>query len=514
MGAKGSSGSNNCCCTSCQTMPYTGSLSTTPIRFDDDQRISFQGHPVELITGFCCTCLPTYVCVSIACDSSDQRGQAFLRINCQGTRGTDDVAIVYTGSVNFLNAPHPAIFTLEVLEYNKCFFCLEIPSLGFTKQCVEITPEHQKLPFLWCQTMYYRLDEYGEYVTTEFTGDTYECGPVIVSISGANVEAITGRPKQKRDDYGVVGPAFEVGKIYDDRNSISNVCSGCGCIAKLACLTVFNTQTGSSAAYEMNLGCGGCAVECCTGHVYSSLLGDYGPLVSIVADPAIALDANGCDQDKDCYLQLNQLSPEQTFENLYAGPILKGVGPNNCPWPNVRWDIIDPVTLGLTIVDFRTDMCAATPCTINPAGCCVGIEMPITLHCTIARSGGTSPSSCDCLPVTIPMVFDGAGINPAWTGILDNTPGNGSWCVGDLRDFKLRLSCAGSKWQFQYGAGAIFQKSPCNGTVDSNPYTFSCRPVFFEFTVDGACCGPSGIPDGMGGFIPPPPQTLTFTITE
>lgn len=510
MAAKGST-SGSCCCTSCETMPFTAAQSDTPV-FAPDQRISFKGHPVDYVQGFCCTCLPTHVCVSVECIATGEITTKHLFIECN-TLGSsvNGVARVYRGNIAIAGVFYLAEITLEVSNDLKCYVCLEIPSAGFEKQCLELTQAHFAMPLMWCKSLTYSIDQYGLRNPTKFTGQisTYGCPVIAVSLSVPSLQAITGRASEWIDYYGTIGPEYEAGRRIPDDNSIDNRCAGCGCIANAACLTIFRTKDGTSDSYPLTLGCPNCSVPCPTGHIYSSILGDYGPLVAIEKDPSCLPGDPEC----PCVLMLRQLSNTQTFGETLPSPVIsKGLNEGECPFPKHRWELTDELG-NVTQVDFRTESCVSEPCSINPAGCCVGIDMPNVIHCTISRQGDYPSDSCECLPVTIPMLFDGAGINPAWTGRYATQPGNGSWCNDPDRDFKVRMYCAGNTWAFQYGAGSNYQESPCSGSVMAPASGFACRPVFFQFVTNGACCGPSAIPDGMGGFIIPV-QTLTFTITE
>lgn len=558
MTAKGSS-SASCCCTQCETMPYTVAFpGDIPQDFPPGQRFSFSGNPIDFVQGFCCQCLPSYACVTLICDPGSQSSsasssqsasasasvsssgsdedyeftKAYIPIICGKGNLTDAMADVYVGTVYFRGIGYTAYFTLDVTEDRKCMFCLEIPDMGFEKQCVEITVEHQQFPLMWCKTLTYSIDELGERQPTTFTGSTYYCDELTVKITTLSVTAITGRPAQMRDEYGLIGPAYEVGAIYRDDNSLRNRCRGCGCISIYGCLTVYRVGDGTSESHHMVLGCENC-IECPTGHIYSSVFSsgsgsgsasastsasasasdDYdGPLVSIEKDP-------GCDQlspDCACYLKLIQISSTEVFDVFSESPIVKGVDPGECPFPSYKWTVQD-VNNNSVLVDFRTEACNEEPCQITMSGCCVGVDMPAVIHVTIERTGGTSPSSCDCLPITIPMLFDGSPISPAWTGRLDNVPGNGSWCDNSPagNDFHVRLVCSGLGWRLDYGAGEIIASAPCSGSV-LDPGAFVCRPIYFRVEVDGACCGPSAIPNPTPPppFLPPPPQSLIFTITE
>lgn len=509
MTAKGSS-PGSCCCNSCETMPSSAAVSEVP-DYAPDQRISFAGHPVDYVQSFCCTCLPTHVCVSVECIASGETANTRLYIQCDSLAGAiNGQARAYHGSVAVAGVFHFASITLEVSNDLKCYVCLEIPSVGFEKQCLEITQAHFAMPLMWCKSFTYSIDQYGIRTGTTFTGPTssYGCPVISVTLNGQSLQAITGRPNEWVDYYGEIGPEFEAGRLILDDNSIDNRCVGCGCIASFGCLTIFRTKDGTSDSYPMSLGCSPCSVPCATGHIYSSVLGDYGPLVAIEKDPSCLPGDPEC----PCVLMLQQLSNTQVYgETLPSAVITKGLNEGNCPYPKYRWEIQDGLG-NLTFVDFRTEACVSTPCTINPGGCCVGIDMPNVIHCTISRQGDYPSESCECLPVTIPMLFDGAAINPAWTGIYRTQPGVGSWCNDPHHDFKVRMYCGSSSWVFQYGNGQ-YSASPCAGTVTSPSSGFACRPVFFQFVADGRCCGPSAIPDGMGGFIFPS-QTLTFTITE
>ena len=512
MAAKGSS-SGSCCCNSCETMPFSMELSILPIGgFANDQLISFKGHPTDLVQGFCCTCLPTNACITVECLATGVHTTAYLPLRCEALGTPPGVAGIYFGSVYISGEAHTAYFTLEVPDDLKCYICLEIPSLGFEKQCLELSQEHFQHPLMWCKSLTYSIDQYGLRWGTEFIGPTniYNgvCSDIKVTMGVPSVQSITGRPTDWVDLYGEFAPQYEVGRRIIDENSIRNRCKGCGCISNIGCLTVFRVKDGTSDAYPMGLGCSNCNQPCPTGHIYSSYLGDYGPLVSIEPNSSA---------DPRCVLALLQISNTEVFNPpLYGSVIKKGIGldPNDCPFPQQRWEIYD-ADLQLTLVDFRTESCVTTPCTVNPGGCCTGIEMPSTLHCTISRQADYESALCECLPQTIPMLFDGAGINPAWTGRYATQPGDiGSWCDGAERDFKVRMYCAGATWIFEYGAGETYQPAPCSGTATSSPGSFSCRPVLFTFQHDGRCCGPSGFPDGYGGVVPAGPQTLTFTITE
>ena len=502
MASKGS-GPNSCCCTSCEIIPHTVVYSgQIPQDYAPGNIFSFGGKPIDQVQGFCCMCLPAHACVTLYCPATDETTRSYIPVNCGLVVTAEADAELYQGTVYLGGQAHTAHFTLNAGDDLKCFFCLEIPSLGFEKQCLEITQQHMVFPLMWCKTLTYEIDSYGNRLGTTFIGSVYECENLQVNISLPSVKAITGRQSPLVDSYGTVGPAFTIGAIYQDNDSIKDRCQGCGCIATTACLTVYHVKDGTSAAYTLNLGCEQCDLECTTGHIYSSILGDYGPLVSIEADPNCAPGDPTC----DCYLKLVQVDHTLKFNNVYSGPITKGTTQGSCPFPKARW-VVQDASNESVIVDFRTEACQSQPCAITASGCCVGVEMPTTLHVTIERTGGfVAGNSCLCLPVTIPMLFDGSPINPAWTGRLDAFPGDGSWCSGGSPDFKVRLVCGGINWRFIYGAGEGYNAAPCSGQIEE-PGEFTCRPIYLRYTVDGICCGPSGIPA-------PPPQQLVFTITE
>jgi hypothetical protein len=483
-------------------MPFTAdALADVPV-FDPEQRISFSGHPVDYVQGFCCTCLPAFACITVECVATGEHTRAYIPIECGRETRTSALGDVYIGNIYLAGRAHMAYFTLDVSEDLKCFFCLEIPTLGFAKQCVQITDAHQVAPLLWCKSFTYEIGPYGERIPTTFVGDSYLCGQVIIRINKADVTPINGRPKRWID---------EAGEILIDENSISGRCNGCGCISQSACVTLYHIATGKSESYAMRLGCDNCHQPCSTGHVYSTILGDYGPLISIEKDP-LCLPG---DPDCGCVLKLLQLSNMQKLTDTYSGLITKGINPGDCPFPSATWEVQESV-LSTTLVSFRTQACSDEPCSLTISGCCVGVDMPTVIHCTIERTGDFVSESCECLPKTIPMLFDGSPILPAWTGRLDNVPGNGSWCNNspEGNDFKVRMFCNGTNWTFQYGASDVMLASPCAGEITS-PYDFVCRPVYFRFEANGACCGPSGIPGPGGiGIVPTPPQKLIFTITE
>jgi len=509
MTAKGSS-SASCCCTSCETMPFTNPAEAElPQPYDPGQLISFKGHPIDYVQGFCCTCLPSYACVSVECVATGELTNAYIPVKCNSVEVNENgLAEVYTGNIYLNGEAHLAYLTLNVAEDLKCYFCLEIPSISFAKQCLELTADHMVPPLMWCKTLTYEIVD-GVRIPSTFTGTAYACGDIIIKVNVPSVQAITGRPKQLRDLYGTIGPYYEAGRLYFDENSLANRCKGCGCISSRACISIYRVKSGTSESYPMNLGCDRC-VECPTGHIYSTILGDYGPLVSIEKDPSCEPGDPSC----SCFLRLLQIDNLNQFESAYsAAAIEKGTDPGDCPFPLERWTI-DAGDGDVTIVDFRTESCVSEPCSINPGGCCVGVEMPNVIHVTIERVADYASTSCECLPQTIPMLFDGSSINPSWTGRYSTSGGAGSWCIGAEHDFKVRLFCGGNNWSFQWGAGEGYIASPCAGSVMSSPADFSCRPVYFRFETDGACCGPSGFPDGMGGFTPAGPSTLVFTITE
>ena len=507
--AKGSASS--CCCTSCETMPFSNPAEAElpPGGFDPEQRITFKGHPIDYVQGFCCTCLPTNVCVTVKCLTTGKLTVTYMSMVCVKKLSANGDAEVYSGDLIISGVAHKAYFTLDVSDDFKCYFCLEIPSLSWPKQCVLITDSHLVPPLMWCKTLTYEIEEDGERIPTTFTGATYGCDDLVIKINVADVQAITGRPKQLKDIYGTVAPHFEVGRLYYDDNSIANRCKGCGCISNRACITIYRVYDGTSDSYPMNLGCANCTENCTTGHIYSTELGDYGPLVSIEKDPSCEPYDPSC----PCVLQLLQLSNDHVLTDVYSEVIEKGTDAGDCPFPLQRWQI-ENAEGDVTIIDFRTERCSIEPCTVNPGGCCTGIEMPNVVHVTIEKVADYVSQSCECLPQTIPMLFDGSPINPSWTGRYSTSLGAGSWCNGAEHDFKVRLFCGGNSWSFQWGAGEGYVASPCAGSAMSSPTDFSCRPVYFRFEADGRCCGPSGFPDGMGGVIPAGPQTLIFTITE
>jgi len=493
-------GAGSCCCTACESMPFTSPIAAVPV-FDPDQRIIFPGHPLDYIQGFCCTCLPSYACISVECVLTGVLTRAYLPIKCGSLQYGQHLANVYTGQIFIEGVAHTAYFTLDVTANLECYFCLAIPSLyGFEEQCVLLTEEQFKAPIRWCKTLTYSIDEYGVRVPTTFVGTSYECGQIIIKVGLPNITPITKRPEQWLDLNG---------NLIQDENSIRNRCKGCGCISTQGCLTIYRVGNGTAESHVMYLGCSNCDQPCDTGHVYRSVAGDYGPIVSIERDPSCAYGDENC----GCVLMLSQISSmEGVSPPLVSGLITQGVNPGDCPFPSAKWSFQDSNN-DTILVDFRTEACSESPCSINPSGCCVGVEMPNVVHCTIERQASFASASCECLPKTIAMLFDGSPIAPAWSGLIDTDPGNGSWCDDgpDKHDIRVRLACQGNTWGFSYGAGAIMAASPCAGFIATDPSYFSCRPVYMKFTVDGVCCGPSAV-----GFPPvsPGPQTLTFTITE
>lgn len=481
MAAKGTS--KSCCCTGCEGKPFDSSIALLADNGLPNilNRISFAGHGVDKIQGFCCSCLPDTVCVSVIEPySGASLGTISMRLKCEIDDAPDDgYFLAYKGFVLIPGQSVGLEFSFRVVN-ERCYFCMKSNIEGMSEICILIEPEYYQHPYYFCRTLCTSLLSdsypvtcagYSEFEITSYDGDT-----LLVRISGEDMSAIHGRPPCK----------LPSGAMRPDEDTIGYVCRGCGCVCSKACLFISYTRTGDFWEGQVTRN----GTTWGTGNPYD-------PEVEILADT----EANG----KQCLLKLKTLGSGSTYTGPFPSTVIS-VENGQCPETDVRWEFSDPSTQ-LIIATFTCTNCLGCKVHAGRSGCCYGYSYPRVLHITIWTTGGAT-SSCLCLPVTLPMLFYGDKMNPAWRAELDVgglATSGGNWCSGTTpQNFLVTLQCTGAGWQIYYAASTSGGAAPCEGTLTASGLV--CEPLNMQFETSGICCVPS--------YPYTDPIILHFEITE
>lgn len=471
--AKGSG--NGCCCTSCEEMPFTGTTANLPPATpgEPDPPFSFPGNPIDLTQAFCCSCLPKVACVTVISYATGEivAGALDLRCGLNIDSDTNGTAVLYSGEIGVDGSQIDLEFSITVID-SVCYLCLTSSVLGIYGECKVVDADARGHPQYFCYSLVNNpLNIGGPYppqYETEWTADTAS-GTMIVRLKAMSMTPITRR-RPCVDSEGTPVP---------DTNPIRNICNGCGCVCTEACIAIQYPR------YNQIIQ-GYVALDGASWTLTDDAYG--GVVISVVADPDEPVD-------RSCMLKIESL--ETGFSFSETPPLL----PINslCPHPTARWVLSDQ-DLQPIIIDFSCADCLGCA-TVNGSGCCYGYPIPRVLHCTIAKGDPAVSGSCECLPITIPLLFDGDALEPSWTGILLQGTGQ-QWCgFGDEHDIVIQFYC-GYVWTLQFGS-AGGGETPCAGVVLSD--SLVCSPISVHFTYVSFCCGPS---------YPPGPASVVFTVTE
>lgn len=485
MAGKGSG--NGCCCTGCEEVPFTApSVANQPINPGTPlDPISFAGYPVDLGQAFCCSCLPKAACVAVTCYDSGSTSRAIFDLRC-GLNGEHEngTAILYSGTIAMGEEDVDLEFSI-IVEDGLCYFSLTSYALNLFDDRKLVDADSRAAPQFFCQTLTNNPLNIGEATAiypTEWLAAGAGCGLVAVTIGRDDLTPITKRRVILDADTGVA--------VIDD-SPIKNICRGCGCICTNACISLQYPREnivihGTVPLTSENTGTAECP-HVVTQNYYELTDPMYGIKISVVA--------NGDDNDR-CALLLESTGYALTLDGVLLWPIVDDTG-TDCPHPSAIWQVTDADGYSVIV---RFDCATCGECTVTgTTGCCSGISLPRVIHCTIEKNPDVPSSFCECLPLTIPMVYQG-GITPSWYGLLKSSVGNNSWCfpVG-TNDVAVQLSCTGLGWQLRFGT-ENWAASPCAGTL-YNP-TLTCEPLEMIFESIQSCCG-------MGG-----PSSIILTITE
>lgn len=461
--------------------------------------VTITGHAVDPLQASCCSCLPKTVCVSIR-DSVTLESSGvltFLRCDFNGGIQSED-ALVYATEVPFRGTTFDLQFWMRVID-GHCYFCLVSETFGLDNECQEITAAKRANKLApwprasgFCSALNSDLSasptDPGAYYGTQWEIDIPYSNTLIVTIGAQNAVPITGR-QPCVDDYGQLVP---------DEDGIKNKCDGCGCLCARACVIVHRIGTNQIFNYVLTL-IDGTYIE------VDSLTGEespYGPRIDVVRDP-------DSDTGRSCALKVLRIGEfgftgTPPLVSIQAGEF---GSPGSCPNPTAQWELADADGGFPIIVHFSCAQCG-NDCGTITSGCCSGYPIPRILHCTISKGDDETSISCECLPITIPMVsYSGL---PFWNGKFRNTTIDEGWCLPEgFHDFHVQLEC-GSEWTLRFG-NSLYHAKPCAGVIFGQDYgEFSCSPILLQFTHEEHCCG--GIPDPYDPL--PGPASIVFVITE
>jgi hypothetical protein len=509
MAAKGSSRAN-CCCNGCESIPSLSGRAyshvTVPINPGIPlSHVTILGHAVDPLQAACCSCLPKTVCVVIY-DSETleleelevSRVLAPLRCDMNGGVQSPD-ALVYSATVPFRGHDYDLEFWMRVID-GRCYFCLVSEEFSVENDCQEITAAkraNKLAPWPRASGFCSKLNsddsasptDPGAYFGTEWHISTQYLDTLVVSIVAQNTTPITGR-QPCTDEYGNI--------VFDD-DAIKNKCDGCGCLCTQACVIVHRIGTNEIFNYVLTL-VDGTYIE------VDSITGEeapYGPRIDVVRDP-------DSDTGRSCALKVLRIGDFDFTGTPPLFSIQSGEfgSPGSCPNPTAQWELVDADGGFPIIVHFSCAECG-NDCGTITSGCCSGYPIPRILHCTITKGDSETSISCECLPITIPLVsYSGL---PFWNGKYRNTTINEGWCLPTgFHDFQVQLECGGSNWILRFG-NSLYNAKPCAGVITGQDYgEFSCQPIMLQFTHEEHCCG--GIPDPYDPL--PGPASIVFTITE
>lgn len=522
MTAKGSSRAN-CCCDGCETIPsvveQTYGLKNVPINPGLPlPHITIAGHPPDAMQAFCCSCLPKTVCVGIRDDDTLESSTVLTSLRCNlGTQTGDSdpttlfAANSYSATVPFRGVNYDLQFWFKVVDF-KCYFCLYSTALGIVDDRQEITAEKRaSKPWIhqpyngFCETLNSDTANPPTYGGTEWHFSNPYVGNLTIAIGAQDTVPISAR-RPCLDD---------LGHIVFDTSLLKNKCDGCGCVCSRACVII--QDIGNNLIYSSMLVIGAeddADVEQLS-DVYHEVdavpydSSSTGTKIQVVRNPKSATG-------RGCALKILQLG--HGLEYVGTPPLvdiqqswnsLNWSNGQGCPNPTAYWELTSPAGFPI-IVHFSCAECASG-CGTLTAGCCDGYPIPRILHCTISKGDSEISASCECLPITIPMVsYSGL---PFWNGKYRNTPIDESWCfpVG-FHDFQVQLEC-GSQWTLRFG-NSLYHASPCASVIFGADYATGivCSPIMLVFTYKSHCCG--GIQDPNYPVSLPGPASIVFTITE
>lgn len=495
MAAKGSSRAT-CCCNGCESMPSivlrTDGVAHVPLNPGLPlPPVTLYGHPIDVLQAACCSCMPKSVCVTIE-DTENNSSHAITPIRC-GLNNADTssgpFALLYSLTLPFMGHEIDLEFWLKVID-GVCFFCLESAVLA-VNECQEINASKRLSREEPYDGFCYELNSDDthtprQYQGTKWTIEDATLGTLTIRIKSQNTTPITGvRPCV--DDYGNIVPSESLLKSF---------CDGCGCLCDRACVVIQMTGINEILVSQLVLS---------EHNGYPAYIDEYdsdnGTIIKVVTHTY-----NG--NDRACGLQVGQLGGGYTFVGE-SDVVTVQAGATGCPNPTASWELSDERNLAI-LVNFSCAVCG-DGCQSAAAGCCPGYPIPKVLHCTIRKGPGGPSESCECLPITIPLVNTSG--QPFWHGVFKSGPGSGSWCVAEIQDFGISLECGGGEWILRFGT-SLYLASPCGGVImGDDSYEMVCYPINLQFTYESYCCGyvfvPPGPPDPLSG-----PSSVIFEITE
>lgn len=448
--------------------------------------ITIAGHPVDLLQATCCSCMPKSVCIGISdSDGNNSHSVTAMRCNVNFDDGSGDpYALMYSETLPFMGYEIDLQFWLKVIN-GECLFCLVSDALGvdecqtinaakrlsreqpYDGFCYELNSDHENIPRLFYGTIWN--------IVGTIAGD------LEIIISAQNTVAITGR-RPCLDDLGNITP---------DAALLKGVCDGCGCLCSKACVLIRITGVNEFVSQQLIL----------SEHLgYPAYVDAYDP------DNGTIIRVVGHEYGgslRTCGLQVYQVGYGYSFSGTSDIVAIQAGENNGCPNFAASWELTDAAGFGV-LIDFECTACD-DGCQTAVSGCCAGYPIPKVLHCTIRKGPGGASSSCECLPITIPMVnFSG---QPYWQGFYKNVSYESSWCNGSYHDFGVQLEC-GLEWTLRFG-NSLYHASPCGGLVyGDDSYGMTCYPISLSFTYESHCCGYTGM-DPLGG-----PSSVIFEITE
>lgn len=448
----GRKGNKDCCCDACNFRPVGA-------------RVGGRGGTViDLVEGFCCACVPKYVCAVLQC--ADAGGEIasgnFIAGGLgggPGSPGCDPNTGIIWGGILGINGKNVDFDISFQVVNGVCYLCLSSYALGIPinppYHCYVIDNAGRAAPDRFCAQLLLHQKPPEWDLSGIFPGCLSYAS---LKLYPADVVPIKGRQPCISPYTGLVEP---------DSDPIANVCQSCGCIARCACITVIYPHAGIIGQFP----------ACRSGTNWS---------IAAPVPVTIGVQSDGT-VNQNCQLAL-LTSPIASHTN----PVLitsQTPNSNPCPWPIAAWDGFD--SYGHVVKIKWNGMDCQGCSTIEMTQCCDG-RLPRILHATL-----TGDATCLCANATVPLIYDETV--PGWVGDYKGADEPYLLCGQDVT---ITLGCSGYGWILSIIA------NPCTGGsqfVNSQNTDCSALSLTFNVNIGGGigCCGQSS-----GG------HSVTVKVTE